>query len=115
MPPYFLIPTVAFMTMLGSYALRNNLTDVVTMLMLGIVGYGLKELGFHPAPIVLGLILGPIAEVGLVQAMLIGQAYDNPAVMLFQNPLSKILIALTLVFLVSPYISQWLRRRRGTG
>lgn len=114
-PPYFLIPTVAFMTMLGSYALRNNLTDVVTMLVLGIIGYGLKELGFHPAPIVLGLILGPIAEVGLVQAMLIGQAYDNPAVMLFRNPLSKILIGLTLVFLVSPYISQWFRRRRAGG
>lgn len=111
-PHYVLIPTVAFLTMLGSYALRNNPTDVVLMVALGVLGFVLRELNFHPAPIVLGLILGTIAETGFVQAMLIGQARAVPWTMLFSNRLSQVLIVLVVVFLIGPFISRWLRTRR---
>lgn len=113
-PPFFLIPTVGLMTMLGAYALRNNAADVVTMVGLGVLGYVLRELGFHPAPIVLGLILGPIAEVGFVQAMLIGQAHAVPASMLVRNPLSDVLIGLILIFLTGPIVARTIRARRRT-
>ena len=111
-PPFFLVPTVGLMTMLGAYALRNNPADVVTMVGLGILGYVLRELGFHPAPIVLGLILGPIAEVGFVQAMLIGQARAVPASVLVSNPLSDVLIVLILVFLTGPIVARAASARR---
>jgi putative tricarboxylic transport membrane protein len=111
-PPYFLVPTIALMTILGSYALRNNTTDVIIMVVLGLTGYLLKELGFHPAPIVLGLILGPIAETGFVTTMLLGQSLDVPAFKLLDNTLSKILIALVVLFLVGPALSNWRRRRK---
>ena len=111
-PPYFLVPTIAVMTILGSYALRNNMTDVMIMLVLGIAGYVLKELGFHPAPIVLGLILGPIAETGFVQAMLMGSSYAYPVLKLFESPLSKVLIVLSVLAIVWPWFVNWRSQRR---
>lgn len=111
-PPYFLVPTIATMAILGSYALRNSLTDVMIMLVLGIAGYVLKELGFHPAPIALGLILGPIAETGFVQAMLMGSSLTYPFLKLFESPLSRILIVLSLLAIVWPWFTAWRHRRQ---
>ena len=111
-PPYFLVPTIATMAILGSYALRNSMTDVMIMLVLGLAGYLLKELGFHPAPIALGLILGPIAETGFVQATLMGSSYTCPFLKLFESPLSRILIAMSLLAIVWPWFTAWRQRRQ---
>ena len=64
LPPKYLIPGIGILTIVGSYAIRNNYTDVLLMLVFGVIGFGLRYLGFHGAPIVLGLILGPIMEAG---------------------------------------------------
>jgi putative tricarboxylic transport membrane protein len=117
-PYYFLVPTIGLVTILGTFSLRNSTMDVLIMLILGTAGYVLKEVGIESAPVVLGLILGVIAEVGFVQTMLCGAAYPYPALKLLENPLSKILIALTVLAVASPYISAWLRnirRRRAEG
>jgi len=103
-PDKILVPSVIFLTILGSYAIRNNIMDVVVMQVSGIIGYVLKELGFHPGPIVLGLILGPIAEKGLVQGCLMGQAAKNTVLIFFTRPLSIILIIITLVSAVWPFV-----------
>jgi len=103
-PDKILVPSVIFLTILGSYAIRNNIMDVVVMLASGIIGYILKELGFHPGPIVLGLILGPIAEKGFVQGYLMGQAAKNPLLIFFTRPLSVILIVITLISAIWPFI-----------
>jgi putative tricarboxylic transport membrane protein len=110
-PPAFLVPTVAAMAILGSFALRNSMTDVMIMLVLGLLGYVLKEIGFHPAPIALGLILGPIAETGFVQSRLMGSSYAIPYLKLFESPLSQVLIALSVLAIVWPLVSDWRRRR----
>ncbi|MBA2666491.1 MAG: tripartite tricarboxylate transporter permease [Trueperaceae bacterium] len=111
-PPHFLVPTIATMAILGSYALRNSMTDVMIMLVLGIIGYVLKELGFHPAPIALGLILGPIAEMGFVQSMLMGSSLAYPPLKLVESPLSLILVALSVFAIVWPFFTGWRTRRR---
>lgn len=111
-PPYFLVPTIATMAILGSFALRNSMTDVMIMLVLGIAGYVLKELGFHPAPIALGLILGPIAETGFVQATLMGSSLTYPFLKLFESPLSRILIGLSVLAIVWPYFTAWRQGRQ---
>ena len=68
-PTRYLIPGILLLTMVGSYAIRNNGADVMVMFASGLIGYFLKELEFDPGPIVLGLILGPIAERGFVQGI----------------------------------------------
>jgi putative tricarboxylic transport membrane protein len=65
------------------------------MLGLGVAVFLLSRLGFHPGPIGLGVILGPIIEPALVQSLSIAQASSVPAVF-FGRPLSIALIVLTL-------------------
>ncbi|MGD9866477.1 MAG: tripartite tricarboxylate transporter permease [Hyphomicrobiales bacterium] len=104
LPKSLLVPAIAFMTIIGSYAIRNNISDVVIMIVLGAVGWVLGRFGFTPSPIVLGLILGPIAESGFVQAWTIGGATDNRLGMFFGRPISIAIIAFTLFTLLSPLV-----------
>jgi len=101
--PNYLVPGIAILTIVGAYAIRNNFTDVVLMLIFGVIGFGLRHLGFTGPPIVLGLILGPIMETGLVQSYLMGQAYATPWLALVVNPLSWVLIALSAFSFLWPY------------
>lgn len=103
LPTRYLVPGIGLLTITGSYAIRNNLTDVILMLLFGCAGLGLRALGFHAPPIVLGLILGPIMERGLVQSYLMGQQYATPWFSLFVNPLSWVLIGLSIFSLLWPY------------
>lgn len=109
-PYYFLVPTIALATILGTYALRNSHTDVIIMLLLGTLGHLFKQFDVNPAPIVLGLILGSIAEMGYVQTILGGQIYAFPVLRLFVNPLSHILIGMTLFSVAWPYLAPLYRR-----
>jgi len=114
-PVYFLVPTIAMATILGTYAVRNSHTDVIIMLVLGTLGFLFKQLGIAPAPIVLGLILGNIAEMGYVQTILGGQASPYPVLKLFENGLSHILIAMILFSALWPYFSSLKKRLRNKG
>jgi putative tricarboxylic transport membrane protein len=107
---YFLVPTIGLATILGTFALRNSISDVIIMLILGTAGYLFKQIGIHPAPIVLGLILGGIAEVGYVQAMLGGAVYKFPVLRLFENSLSWILIVMVVFSTAWPFLVGLYRR-----
>ena len=103
LPIRFLAPIIFFLTIIGSYSIRNNVTDVYIMLTLGIIGYVLKRLDFHPGPITLGLILGPIGEMGFVQALLMGQILPNKWMIFFNRPLSWVLIIMSVLSLGWPF------------
>jgi putative tricarboxylic transport membrane protein len=114
-PLGYLVPTIAFMTILGAYSMRNSLVDVFIMIGLGVFAYVVRYFGIHAAPIALGLILGPIAEDGFGMAMLQGTARFGPdaaAMALFVNPLSWMLIALTVLTLVWPAVQNRRGRKR---
>lgn len=111
-PKAVLVPTVAFLTIIGSFAIHNSMTDVYTMLGLGFVGWILARFGFQPSPIVLGVILGPIAEQGFVQAWLIGNAQGNVWGMFFGRPISLAIAALAVITLLYPVLTDTLRARR---
>ncbi|MDM8556505.1 tripartite tricarboxylate transporter permease [Desulfococcaceae bacterium HSG7] len=106
-PSRFLAPAIVFMTVLGSYAIRNNVLDVWIMFLFGIVGYVSRKLKFHPAPIVLGLILGPFIEEGLVQSMLAGQAAGGIIRYMVFRPISLVLISLCIVSGLWPLYANW--------
>jgi putative tricarboxylic transport membrane protein len=110
-PTRYLAPTIVFLSIIGSYALRNNLADVWMMLGLGIVGYGFRLLGMSTSAAVLGLVLGDIAEEGLVQASILAQASSIVQVF-FLRPISAILIFLALLTLLWPVMSGVLVKKR---
>src|SRR5689334_11911519 len=72
--PYkFLYPSAMFFVCIGVYAANNDMFQVGEVLIIGLVGYVLNMLGFHPAPILLGFVLGPRVEENFRRAMLISR------------------------------------------
>ena len=112
-PSRTLAPLILLMTVLGSYAIRNNLLDVWVMLIFGIIGLILNRLRFQPAPLVLGIILGPYIENGLVQSMMIGGASGSVLSYMTLRPISMFLIALCLLSAFGPWLVS-LRKHRST-
>jgi putative tricarboxylic transport membrane protein len=112
MPKALLVPAVAFMTIIGTYAINNNVSDVIIMILLGTGGWVLGRFGYGASPIVLGLILGPIAEQGFVQAWTIGTAQGDLPGMFFGRPISLGIILFTVFSLFSPLLMERLKLRQ---
>ncbi len=112
-PKALLVPTVAFMTLIGTYSIRNSVSDVIIMITLGVIGWGLNRVGYSPSPNVLGLILGRIAEQGFVQGWTIGAATEDLLGMYFGRPISLAIIAFSALSLFYPLVrARWIGRRR---
>ena len=103
-PAKSLAPVILLMTVLGSYAIRNNLLDVWVMLIFGGIGFFLNKLLYHPAPLVLGFILGPYIEEGLVQSTMIGGAKGGVVLYMISSPISIVLIGLCVVTALWPIL-----------
>jgi putative tricarboxylic transport membrane protein len=107
--PYgYLYPLVLFTSVIGAYAISNNLFSVWVVLVFGVVGYAMKRLGFPTAPLVLGLVLGPLFEKALVQTSAIG---DGNVLIVFSRPLCVVVLLLAVVLLVGPSVVGRLRAR----
>lgn len=92
MPKSFLVPMVTLMLIIGAFAIQNSYSDILIMFVLGIMAWTLGRFGFPAAPIVLGLLLGPIAEQGFAQSLMIGRAKDDIVGMFFGSGVSFFLI-----------------------
>lgn len=109
-PKAILVPLIAFMTVIGSFAIHANPHDVVVMVVLGLIGWAAGLAGFGASPIVLGLVLGQIAEQGFMRAWMIGGARgDFLGQLLLNRPISWGIVALILLTMMLPL----LRMRRG--
>jgi len=106
LPNYVLIPMIIALSVVGSYSLGNNFFDVQTMLIFGLLGYLMRKGGFPPAPMILGLILGPIAETGFRQSVVL--ARGNVVEYILSSPISLVLFAATLLSIAS---AVWLEHR----
>jgi putative tricarboxylic transport membrane protein len=95
-PLRLLAPLIMLLAVIGAYAIRNNIFDVYIMLAIGVFVFLVKRLGFHPGPIGLGLILGPIIEPSLVQALYIADASSVFRVF-FTGTINITLITLSIV------------------
>ena len=107
-PNRLLWPAVVVFSMIGAYAYGGSMFDVWVMLISGIVGFFMLRHGFAPAPLVMGLILGPLVEEKFSQAMII---YDNNFFRFFESWIVILFFVLTVISLSTPL---WgvLRNRR---
>ncbi len=109
-PLQHLAPMVAFLSIIGSFAIRNSILDVGMMLLFGITGYVLHKLGFQSGPLVLGMIMGPFAEQGLVQSLLMGRARGSVMAMMFSRPLTLVLVFLCGISIAWPIVMAWRKK-----
>ncbi len=113
LPNAAIIPAIFSLSTVGSYSLGNNFFDIYTMMAFGLLGYVMRKSGFHPAPMILGLILGPIAETGFRQSVTLA---EGPIVAyILGSPISLILAVLTLLSVgTAAYLeSRGIRAKRG--
>jgi len=104
--PYkLLVPLILVVSGVGVYATDNSIADLWIMFAFGIVGYLMRKLDFPPAPVVLGLVLGPLVERSLRQSLTI--SHGSMAIF-FTRPISAVLIAIALASLFLPVLrSVW--------
>jgi len=105
LPRWFLIPGVAALAFVAVYAVNGSAFDLVLMTLFGVVGYLMRKLHFPLAPVVLGLVLGPLMERNLRRAMALSGGEWS---VLFDSGIAITLWGLALASLVLPTI---LRRR----
>jgi len=96
-PYHVLYPAIVMFICIGTYAVNNNVFDVYAVLVFGIAGYILRVLGFEPAPLLLGYVLGPMLEENFRRAMLLSRGSLQTFI---ERPISMWVLLLTAVLLV---------------
>lgn len=103
--PYLYAGILTF-AVLGAYAVSFSTLDIVILLIVGALGYFMRRFGFPVAPLIVGLILGPMGEQQLRKALQLSQG--NVAD-LFLHPFAASAYVVLAVFLV---VGLWLKRRQ---
>ncbi|MCC6778247.1 MAG: tripartite tricarboxylate transporter permease [Hyphomicrobiales bacterium] len=107
--PYsYLYPMIIMFCVIGVYEVNHSIVDVWIMLIMGVLGYGLRKFGLDPAPLVLGLVIAPTFEMSLRQSLIMS---NGQWTIFLQRPISAVLIAVCAVLLVLAALSL-LRRHK---
>ena len=107
-PRTILWPSVLIFAIIGSYAAASSFFDIWIMAVSGIVGYFMLRFGFGPAPLIMGLVLGPIVEENFSKAMIV---HDNSVLSMLERPLVLLFFAMTVLSLAGP-VKSALRAQR---
>ncbi len=97
-PRTILMPVVFVLCAVGAYAINGRLFDVGVMFLFGLLGYVMRENNYPAAPLVLGFILGPMADDNFRRAMIIRSGDFTP---FFTRPICIVLWLLTLAVILS--------------
>ena len=85
----------------GAYGMRQSSFDLFLLYVIGAIGVVMRRFDFPTAPVVVGMILGPLAEAQLRNAMSIG---EGSAMVFLQRPVSLIMIGVVIGVLILPRI-----------
>jgi len=110
-PKSVMAATVLGLALFGSYAVQQSMGDVYVMAVLGMMMFFLERFGFSAAPLVLGLILGPIAESNFVLGSMIAGAQNGTMMYFFTGTLNIVLITVVLVSIGYSVWSEFLSRK----
>src|SRR6476646_8889323 len=106
-PYYFLFPLIILFSIIGAYTAAGNTGDVVIVIIFGVVGYLMKKFAYEPAPMVLGLVIGPLLETAIRRSLIMSKGH---VAIFFQRPIAAFFMGAALLMLLSPLLT---RRRIG--
>ena len=106
-PRPYLYGGILVFAVLGAYSSTGSTADVVIMLVIGVVGYLMRVYDFPVAPVLVGMILGPLAEQQLRRALAISQG--DPSVFV-TRPIAAGILAVAAAVLLAPYLLRLFRR-----
>jgi len=93
-------PVIFFLCVVGSYAMRFSFFDVGLSLIIGVIAYFMEYYGYPASPILLALILGPMAEQNLRRSLII--SHGDPLIF-FQRPISAAFIIVAVFVIITSY------------
>ena len=97
-PRAILMPIVFVLCVMGSYAINVRVFDIWVMMFFGVIGYVMRKYYYPAAPLVLGVILGDMADVNLRRGLILGEGDIVP---FLTRPISLILILLIILTMIS--------------
>jgi TctA family transporter len=106
LPRQVVLMGVAVFSVVGAFALRNSLFDVWVMAGFGVVGFFLERQRVPLAPLILGLILGPMVEFNLRTGLIKSGGDFTPFV---TRPISAVFVGVLALSLAGPWIWRWIR------
>ncbi len=96
-------PVIILLCLIGSYVTREDWQDMLIATVFGILGYYMKKYGYHPIPLVLGLILGPIAEKAFFQTI----THSKNGIFIFFTRIPSLIIFLCIMAVIFwPFIEK---------
>ncbi len=96
-PDQYMASAILVLAVFGTYSIQNSYSDVIIMMSLGIMMYFASKIGFSPVPMVLGIILGPIAEDNFLQGMLIAQSQGSIVGYFTSGTINIIIISICVI------------------
>lgn len=100
---------VLVLCFIGALSIRNDIVDLWLMIGFGVVGYLFERFKFPIAPLVLGVILGPIAEQSFMNSMI---SFGNDWTVFFTRPIAGPIMGFTILMLLIPFFQRWRERKR---
>ena len=97
-PPPVFMPIIAVLCVIGSYSLGLSIFNLYLMIPIGILSYFLTEMQYPIAPMVIGVILGPMADANLRRALMVSKGSFLPIV---TRPVCLVLIMIILLTVLS--------------
>ncbi|GLT13825.1 tripartite tricarboxylate transporter permease [Vibrio algivorus] len=97
-PKILMIPIIIFLSIVGAYAINNSMFDIGIAIGFGVLGFILGKLDIPSSPILLAIILGPMAETNLRKSLLM---YDNSWSFLYDRPIALAFIVLAVLSVYS--------------
>ena len=112
--PYpILFPLIILFCLIGVYSLNNKTSEIGLMLLFGILGYLMKKFKFDGAPLILAMVLGPLMDKSLRQALLMSGG--SPQIFL-ESPICIFLFSVVaIVLLILPLLPVITRFRKKVG
>jgi putative tricarboxylic transport membrane protein len=106
LPQHVLATLVLLLCLVGAYSLNNSQLDLWVLVVFGLFGYGLRKLAIDPSPLVVALVLGPIMEKTLRQALFLER---GNILALASRPLTAAMLVIGLLALIAPLLLRLLR------
>ena len=101
-PNVILLPLILVMTFVGTYSYNNSMNDVFVMVGSGILGYFLNKLEFSMSSLIIGIILGAMAEQNFVGSLIMS---DGSLGIFFSRPLCLFFLVAAAIMLVTPLLA----------
>ena len=111
LPFTILAPVIFVLCVVGGYAPTQDMHEVWLMLIFGVVGYLMRKLDCPMAPMVLAIVLGPLAESSLRQSLLLS---EGELLVFFQRPISGPIMGVAVLLFLLP-VFKAIGRKRAAG